>query len=204
MQSKQPKLCLYGGTFDPIHLGHTFVAQKIVQSMGIDRMIFLPCRQSPHKERATQFSDAQRLAMCQAATQQLPWAEVSDFDLTAPSPSYSWRTAEHFSNAYPEHQLFWLMGTDQWQSFDRWARADYIQSLLHIIVYNRDSREQKSTSSQSFQVDGIVHQASATQIRMALTKNESSPWIHPSVLPLIKKFATSSHSPLDKSNELRS
>ncbi len=96
MQSKQPNLCLYGGTFDPIHLGHTFIAQIAVKTLKLDKVIFLPCHQSPHKNSQPMFNNAQRYQLCKLATQKLDWAEVSNFDLCSGSPSYSWRTIEHF------------------------------------------------------------------------------------------------------------
>ena len=197
MQSKQPNLCLYGGTFDPIHLGHTFIAQNAVKVLNLDKVIFLPCHQSPHKQSQSMFSNAQRLELCQLATQNLDWAEVSNFDLSASTPSYSWRTVEHFKKQYPDSKLYWLMGTDQWQAFPSWARADYIASMVEIVVYCRDHPPTEHPGFSCIQIQGYHHPASATQIRKQLVSRQKSPWITPDLSTQIKKYCDSGNSPLD-------
>lgn len=188
MNPAQPNLCLYGGTFDPIHLGHTFIAQQVVKQLGIDKVIFLPCRQSPHKDSQSHFSDDERLTLCRAATEHLAWAEVSDYDLTAPSPSYSWRTIEHFKSQNPGSQLYWLMGTDQWEAFPRWARAEHIAEMLEIVVYCRDRRPIKHPGFQCQIIEGSYHPASATAVRKHIANQQVSPWLAPGLDELIKKF----------------
>ncbi|PQJ29977.1 nicotinate (nicotinamide) nucleotide adenylyltransferase [Rubritalea profundi] len=197
MNESQMKICLFGGTFDPIHLGHTFIAHQAVSQLGIDKVIFLPCKQSPHKLEMQSATAEERLKMCQLATSKLPWAEVSDYDLTSPPPSYSWRTAEHFKSLYPNAQLFWLMGTDQWQSISRWDRAHHFANLLRIIVYSRDSEAIPVNEFESTLLNTLQHPAAATVVRQQIAANLTSPWLHPQVASLIKKNQLYLKSPLD-------
>ena len=113
---KPQRICLFGGTFDPIHLGHTHIARAAVEQLELDLVLFLPCRQSPHKTDQQHADAKHRLAMCRLATADFPWAEVNDHDLTSPPPSYSWRTAQAMQKNFPLAQLYWLMGTDQWDA----------------------------------------------------------------------------------------
>lgn len=196
MNEQQIKICLFGGTFDPIHLGHTFIAHQAVSQLGIDNVIFLPCQQSPHKLETQSISAEDRLRMCQLATTKLPWAEVSDYDLRSPAPSYSWRTAEHFKKIYPDAQLFWLMGTDQWESISRWARAEYFASLLNIIVYSRDSLAKPTEGFESTLLNTLQHPASATIVRQQVTNQENPSWLHPNVASHIKENRLYLKSPL--------
>lgn len=197
MNESQMKICLFGGTFDPIHLGHTFIAHQAQSQLGIDKVIFLPCQQSPHKLDSKSATAENRFKMCQLATSPFPWAEVSDYDLCSPPPSYSWRTAEHFKSLFPNAQLFWLMGSDQWRSIARWERAHHFASLLKIIVYSRKSEASFVQSFESTLLNTLQHPASATAIRGQLVEGKNSPWLHPAVASHIKKNCLYLKSPLD-------
>jgi nicotinate-nucleotide adenylyltransferase len=119
--------------------------------------------------------------MCRLATDKLPWAEISDFDIKAPTPSYSWRTAEHFKKLYPDARLFWLMGTDQWQSIAQWDRSAYFISLVDIIVYSRGSKTVANSGSPSIPLNTLRHPASATAIRSRRMQHTDPAWLDPQV-----------------------
>ena len=174
------KICLIGGTFDPIHLGHTYIASKCQRELGMEKIIFLPCRQSPHKLGKKNAPDHHRLKMCELATADLPWAEVNDYDLTAPAPSYSWRTAEHFQSLYPEAQLYWLMGTDQWEAISRWDRPQHLASLVKFIVIARGESVQAIDGFSCIPLSG-AHTASASAIRANPKAASTTAFLHPSV-----------------------
>ncbi|SHJ30273.1 nicotinate-nucleotide adenylyltransferase [Rubritalea squalenifaciens DSM 18772] len=187
MPVQKTKICLIGGTFDPIHLGHTYIAAEAKRRCSLDKVIFLPCKQSPHKMGGSPTADAHRLAMCQLATQGFEWAEVDDFDLCSPPPSYSWRTAEHFKTLYPAAELYWLMGTDQWNSLPRWNRPDHFASLVKFIVYTRNQdKPQEYEQYQCTLLQGI-HPASATAIRNHPKSASSIAWLNPAVQQYILK-----------------
>ena len=135
------KRALFGGTFDPPHLAHLHLAQAAVDAVGLDEVIFLPCRQSPHKTGQPQASGADRLAMLRLATAAFPWAMVSDWELHRPPPSYSWQTAEHFAALAPGAPLYWILGQDQWQALPRWNRPERLAEVLTFLVLGRDDVE---------------------------------------------------------------
>lgn len=172
------RLALFGGTFDPVHAGHLEVAQSAVRELALDRVIFLPCRQSPHKVEEAGASEEQRFAMLELATQDSAWAEVSDWEFRQPIPSYSWRTAEAFAERYPTAKLYWLMGQDQWQVLGSWSRADYLASLVDFIVYDRNGESSRSGKGVSFLAGD--HPASSSAIRDSLAGRGEFP---PSWLP---------------------
>ncbi|MBP7948660.1 MAG: nicotinate (nicotinamide) nucleotide adenylyltransferase [Verrucomicrobiales bacterium] len=131
------KLGIFGGTFDPPHLGHLTVAEEAWQTCGLDRVVFIPCHQSPHKETAPGATDDQRLEMVRLMVAGRPWADVSDWELRRPGRSYSWETAEHFSAQFPDAELHWILGADQWNALPRWARPDVLARMLTFIVFPR-------------------------------------------------------------------
>ncbi len=187
MNAKQ-KICLIGGTFDPIHLGHTYIAEKCYRELEMDKVIFLPCKQSPHKLSKQNAPDHHRLAMCKLAVSSLPWAEVDDYDLIAPAPSYSWRTAEIMHEKYPDSELFWLMGSDQWEAILRWNRPEHLASLVNFIVVSR-GEDPENINGFNFKHISGAHTASATAIRKKPLSNQSRAWLHPLVLSYIEQNA---------------
>ena len=190
MQGDQKKICLFGGTFDPIHLGHCHIAQAAINDLALDEIIFLPCSQSPHKQGEKHASERHRLEMCNLAIAEVPSARVDDADLTAPEPCYSWRSAELMLKRYPDARLFWLMGTDQWQALPRWNQPDYLASLVEFIVFTRGEAPAPREGYRLHSIKGD-HPASATKIRKSLhTQHEPAvtDWLHPDVLEYIKTY----------------
>ncbi|MGJ8658123.1 MAG: nicotinate (nicotinamide) nucleotide adenylyltransferase [Akkermansiaceae bacterium] len=185
MKAKK-KICLIGGSFDPIHLGHTYIAEKCYRKLNIDKIIFLPCRQSPHKLTKENAPDHHRLAMCKLAISSFPWAEVDDYDLTAPPPSYSWRTAEVMQERFPDAELYWLMGSDQWEAILKWDRAEYLATLVKFIVVSRGEEPEPVENFTFIHISGS-HTASATAIRSQPISPLTQAWLNPLVLAYIQK-----------------
>lgn len=167
------KLALFGGTFDPPHLGHLMIAQEAQEACDLDKVVFIPNYQSPLKPNRPVASEAQRLEMLRLATRELPWAEVSAWEIERGGKSYSWETAEHFAKLFPETQLFWLMGVDQWNDLDLWARPERLAELLTFIVFPRNDL----CPSPKIKFNSVfltkVFPGSSTQIRQSIKTHES-------------------------------
>ena len=185
MATQAQNICLFGGTFDPIHLGHTHIAQTAVRKMKLDLVLFLPCRQSPHKSGQHHADSRHRLAMCRLATADYPWAQVDDHDLTTTPPCYSWITAEAMKKRFPGARLFWLMGTDQWKALPRWNRPDHLAELVEFIVFSRGEEPEARKGYRMHPISGN-HPASATAIRQSARTNLKSDWLAPDVARYIR------------------
>lgn len=183
------RVCLFGGTFDPVHLSHSHIAAAAVRALDLDKLIFLPCRQSPHKSGQDHAGADHRLAMCRIAADAVRTAEVDDHDISAPEPCYSWRTAEHMRARFPGARLFWLMGTDQWLALPRWNRAGHLASLVEFIVFTRGEEPAPREGFRLHSVRGD-HPASATAIRQALRTGDTAlarKWLDPGVYRYIRR-----------------
>ena len=145
------RIALFGGSFDPPHTGHLSIAEAAVDQCGLDRIYFVPCRVSPLKGKLPGASGGERVAMLRLALAGVSRAEVSEWELARPGPSYSWETVEHFAAQFPDARLYWLMGADQWAVIDRWARPDILRNRLTFIVFARDG------SVFGGQFSGILH-----------------------------------------------
>ncbi len=176
-----PKIALFGGTFDPVHLGHVQLAETALEKLGLDEVRFLPCRISPHKQDTIPASADDRLEMLRIAIAGLPWAAVDDFELRREGPSYSWQTAEAMAARFPEARLFWIMGGDQWDALDLWAEPRRLAACVEFIVFTRGGKLKPRDGFVLHALEG-GHPASATEIREAFARGgKDHPWLAPAV-----------------------
>jgi nicotinate-nucleotide adenylyltransferase len=171
------RLALFGGTFDPIHGGHLAIAAEARRAARLDRVIFLPARQSPHKsDQRIRATDAERLEMLRLATRGLDWAEVSDWEIRQAPPSYSWKTALHFRAAHPGSRLFWILGADQWTVITQWAEPEVLRETLEFLVFPRPPLPPPAPrTGWRARFLETIHPASATAIRSALADGNPAP-----------------------------
>tara|TARA_R110002096_G_scaffold100173_4_gene221962 strand:+ start:8339 stop:8920 length:582 start_codon:yes stop_codon:yes gene_type:complete len=175
---------LFGGSFDPIHLGHTMLAEEAKVSASLDQVLFIPCRQSPHKDEAPGASDEQRCEMIRLAIADFPWAEVSTVELEREDPSYSWQTAQYFAGRDPDAELFWILGSDQWDVIEKWANPAVLAELLTFLVFPRGSEVNAKPGFRHHFVQH-AHPASATKVRNA--RSDAKQFLAPKVFDFVEK-----------------
>ena len=131
------KLILFGGTFDPVHLGHVQVAQYSFGKICADRLIFIPAKRSPHKDTFPVASGRHRLNMLSIAAESIDNFAVSDLELEGPDPSYTIDTVTAFKEEYgQETQIFWLIGADTVKDLPKWHRIkDLIDACNLSVMY---------------------------------------------------------------------
>lgn len=174
---RPPRLALFGGTFDPIHLGHLEIATKAQAALQLDQVIFLPCRQSPHKSSTPGATDEDRAEMIQLATRNLPWARVSDYELSKPPPSYTWKTVRHLKSTFPKGtRLFLIVGLDQWSSLPKWAHPERLAKDVEFIVIGRNGFPEPRPGYRAHFLRGN-HPASSSQIRTDLSTGKKPRWL---------------------------
>ncbi|MEC9326760.1 MAG: nicotinate (nicotinamide) nucleotide adenylyltransferase [Verrucomicrobiota bacterium] len=179
------KIAIFGGSFDPIHLGHVGLATESKTLIGLDKIILLPCLKSPHKTNAPSASPEQRLEMLKLATQEHEWIDVSRWEINQPSSSYSWMAAEHFKDKFPETEIFWIIGNDQWQKIETWAEPEKLAKILTFIVFPREGETPTLKANFRRVFIDYHHEASSTAIRKKLTINPSSSSL---LNPQVKEF----------------
>lgn len=135
--SRPLRLGIYGGTFDPVHLGHLILASDAREQLRLDAVLFIPCAQSPHKLGRQAASARDRLAMLRAAVRGLPHFWVSRCEIDRPAPSYAIDTATEIREAFPRAELFWLIGADQLPKLTTWERYRELRRLVTFAVLER-------------------------------------------------------------------
>ena len=175
------KIGLFGGTFDPVHLGHIHLATLARDALALDEVRFIPCRISPHKSGTTPTPPEDRAEMLRLALDGIPWAVTDDFEIRQPGPSFSWQTAEAMAAAFPGARLFWIMGGDQWDALPSWRHPDRLARLVEFIVLARGNSPKPREGYRLHVVDGEMP-ASATGIREAIANGVLPPdWLAPDV-----------------------
>lgn len=168
------RIGIYGGSFNPIHKGHTELAASIVQQGLVDELWLLVSPLNPLKQGET--SDIaeyeHRLSMARLATEDIEGVKVSDFEKNLPLPSYTITTLGELHKAYPEHEFVLVIGADNWKRFPRWYHAQEIIDTYSILIYRRPGCEMDETLlPPSVQVvDTPLYDISSTEIRESVKK----------------------------------
>jgi nicotinate-nucleotide adenylyltransferase len=136
------RIALYGGTFDPVHVGHVMVAKSLLKLFALDQVLFIPAYVAPHK-RETQTTPAmQRYAMLVLATQGEPGLMVSTVELDAPERPYTVETlARMQAELGSDARLFFIMGADSWMEITTWREWERVLELTDHIVVARPGYE---------------------------------------------------------------
>jgi len=130
------RLGLFGGTFDPIHLGHLILAEQCRQACSLDRLWFVVAGAPPHKP-GERTSVNHRLEMARIAVAGNPAFEVSEIEANRPGPHYSVETLETVRQQHPSDELFFLIGADSLADLPNWREPERIARLATIVVANR-------------------------------------------------------------------
>ncbi len=173
------KTGIFGGTFDPVHIGHLIVAQDAWAALGLDRVLFIPAAVPPHKRGRVIASPEQRLEMLRAATADDPRFEVSDIELRRPGPSYTADTVRALREQDPEDELFLLLGIDQYREFHTWREPEVIARLARLVVLSRGGEEATPTDPAHLVLDVTRIDISATEIRRRAAAGEPVRYLVP-------------------------
>ena len=132
------KIVLFGGTFDPIHLGHTAIAAAAAEHIGADKIIFIPTKRSPLKDYFPEASDDDRVAMIATAIAENKKFQLSDCELKKPEASYTLETVRQFRADYGSDTLiYWLVGTDSIDELPRWYKITELIDECNLCVMFR-------------------------------------------------------------------
>lgn len=140
------KIGLFGGTFNPIHLGHLRSAEEICESFALDRVIFIPASYPPHKDKGDILPASLRGEMVRLAIADNPRFAFSEVELQRPGKSYSVETIAHFRQQYgPETELYFILGLDAFLEINTWKEYAALFALCHFIVMTRPGFEKNFT-----------------------------------------------------------
>ncbi len=134
----EKRIALFGGTFDPIHLGHTTVAAAAGEGIGANKVIFVPAKRSPLKAFFPEASDEDRLAMIKLATEDNGRFGFSDYELKKAGPSYTLETVRYFRRELGSSvSIYWLIGADTLEDLPHWYGVTELIDECNLAVMHR-------------------------------------------------------------------
>ena len=193
------RIGIYGGTFNPPHIGHLRGAAQAITALNLDKLILIPDRIAPHKQIPSGSpTPEQRLEMLRIAASHYEKMEVSDIELRREEPSYSYITVEQMHELYPDAKLYLLMGTDMFTSFLTWRNPERILSKAALAVMSRGERgeaaaieaQKRTIEAMGYEVEVIenhVTAISSTQLRRLLAFRCAGEFLPEGVLDYIRE-----------------
>ena len=195
------RIGIFGGSFNPVHLGHTALAAYICEQGLVDEVWMMVSPQNPLKQNLELLDEQHRLAMLQLAVAPDPTLQACDFEFHLPRPSYTYHTLRALREAYPDNTFSLIIGEDNWENFHRWYRGEDILRETPIIVYPRDSvdgielRVEGATQTLNPSTTQRLNPStpkllpySSTEVRNAIAAGEpTTDMLHPDVEAYIKR-----------------
>lgn len=183
---------IFGGSFNPPHIAHLIVAEQIRDRYRLDRIVWIPSFQPPHKQVAELAPFEHRFEMTRLAVERNAGFEVSDVEYRMGGVSYTVMTIRALQEASPDTTFSLLLGGDSMATFDAWYRPDEILERVELIVYGRPGYELPASiegySNRIHVVDAPLIEVSAEQIRAMRRKGRSIRYLVPEpVLAYIEK-----------------
>jgi len=170
------KIGVFGGTFDPVHVGHLAIAQAALEAAGLDRVVFVLARRSPLKDQGPVASEADRLAMLVLATKDEPRFSVSCVELDREGPSYTVDTLEALQ---PTGDLVLILGSDALADLPRWRSPERIRELATILVARRPGAPEPDAASGAQTFDAPCLDISARELRARAARGLSLRYLVP-------------------------
>lgn len=168
------KIGIYGGTFDPIHHGHLILAREALETLGLEKVIFVPAATSPLKGLPIA-SPQIRLLMLRAAIEGETGFASDDCELCRPPPSYAIDTAEEIRQRETDTEIYYLIGEDNVAALARWHRFNELQKMVRFVVLDRTGMKTKHGYA-------VIHRKidiSATDIRNRVASGQSIRYLVP-------------------------
>jgi nicotinate-nucleotide adenylyltransferase len=131
------KIGLFGGSFDPVHLGHLMVAQAACEEAGLERLFFIPAAQSPFKPESLPTPAAERLRLLRLALAGKSSCEIDAQEITRGGISYTIDTVRDYAKRFPQAELFYLIGADHVPSLVKWREADELARSVEFLAIPR-------------------------------------------------------------------
>lgn len=130
---------IFGGSFNPVHNGHIYLAERMSDIMKLDRLFIIPARVSPFKEDNGGISDSDRFNMCRIAFGKHDKYFVSDIEINRDGKSYTVDTVRELKKIYPDDEMFLFIGSDMLLSFDKWKDYNIILDNVTLCAMSREN-----------------------------------------------------------------
>jgi nicotinate-nucleotide adenylyltransferase len=177
-------IALFGGSFNPPHVGHLVVAEACADAVGLDRVVWMPAATAPHKQHDPTLASADdRLAMVRLAIAGNPRFEASDLEIARGGVSYTLATVRQLADTHPGNELALILGGDSLNYFPSWRNPREILELARLIAYQRPGSALADAPGWVLErttvVEGIPLHLSSTHIRSRIASGQTIRYLVP-------------------------
>ncbi len=172
----KPKIGIFPGSFNPIHVGHLILANYMREFTYLDEVWFVVTPHNPLKKIESLLDDYIRLQMTRLALADFDNLSVSDIEFSLPRPSYTFHTLEKLSATFPDKEFVLLIGSDNWGTFDQWKENERLLEKYRILIYPRlgyDVQLSPTLAPSVQMVDAPVVELSSTFIRKSMEEGKN-------------------------------
>jgi len=176
------RIGIFGGSFDPPHIGHLIIAEVARQKLRLEKVVFVPAYVPPHKKGEHAATASDRFRMTKLAVRMNPHFSVSDLEIRRKGISYTVDTVRSFKRRYPASELFLIIGGDSLRQFWTWRSPQEILSLASLAVYSRLSdggHPRTKSHKRIYHIAGPLLKISSTEIRNRIGKDRSIQYLVP-------------------------
>ncbi|MFP4363158.1 MAG: nicotinate (nicotinamide) nucleotide adenylyltransferase [Spirochaetia bacterium] len=167
------RILIFGGSFNPVHIGHLFIAQAAAQECGYEKVLFIPAYAAPHKDTPVAVDGEERLRMLKTAVQGNSDFLVETCELERKGASYTIDTIKELYPKYqPQGKFGLLIGDDLAAGFHTWERADELSNLIDLVIAKRDNQKAPQINYHFTLLKNRLLPISSTQIRKMLENTE--------------------------------
>ena len=178
------KLGLYGGSFDPVHLGHLLVAQAAFEELHLDRVFFIPASQSPFKPERRLAPARERVRLLRLALAGHAWAGLDEQEILRGGVSFTIDTVRDYSKRFPNAKLHYLIGSDHVPFLHKWRESQELARMTEFVVIPRPGGP-TTTLAAAFRgqpLGGFPLGVSSSQIRERIRAGRSIEWLVPAAV----------------------
>lgn len=184
------KKAIFGGTFDPIHNGHLHIAYEALYKLSLDKIIFIPSGNPPHKDKKSVTDGSIRYDIVKNVVKDEKYFEISDYEINRKEASYTYKTLEYFKKLEPNTNWHFIVGADSLIQIEKWRNVQGLLKLCKLIVFNRpgyiheDVEKQKKYIEEKYNAKIIILDVplidiSSTNIKKKILNGEAIKYLIP-------------------------
>lgn len=183
-KSSKLRLGLFGGSFNPVHIGHLLVARAALEELDLDRVCFIPAARSPFKSKDSLAPAGDRLCMLRLALAGEPQFEIDEQEIRRGEPSYTIVTVRDYVKRFPGAKLYYLIGSDILEQLPRWREAESLARLTEFVVVLRpgDVAPRLPPQYRIRAIKGFPFAVSSSQVRDRIKTGRRIDWLTPPVV----------------------
>ena len=182
MKKRAERIGIFGGTFNPPHLGHLLIAEQARETARLKKVLFVPAFQPPHKIGREIIAPRHRLEMTRLAVRGNRFLDVSDVEIRQAGISYTVNTMRFLRSQMPDAEFFLILGSDSLAEYDGWKEPGEIRSMAQLLVYPRGSGAELRLSPGVESIRGPAIGISATDIRGRVARGQSIRYLVPATV----------------------